>query len=923
MVSSQNTIIAHLANGSATTFAFDFLVQRSADLQVTLLNADASEATPISYSVTGLGLNTGGTITFVTAPANGLTVVIYRKSFKDQEKDYVPNDDFPAETHETALDRSILLHQEAQRDIGTALRFPVSENVQLSPLTKALRSGKMIEFDSNGNLTFVSRQTIIEAVDSGMLLQAQQARNDAQDAATQSQNSASASLASQIQAGLSSASAAASLAATLAFGVSSFGASSNTLQFKGQSHGPTVTRIATDYSGSSTVTAFGPTNPGGALGTSADILVFNANRLPSGLVSYVDIDANGLGGGSGAFSLVHLSFSGNNVTVLATQAVSVAGAGVKRFVAGTDFPATWDVGGNKIIAIQATAAGGSLRYSNTSTITGYRYYLGVAAGTVATSYTSGGEIYYKVGVATVDYPLLQTVGQIEVSGGTATGVDIACINLQNLPEGVPTKIEVHVQQAGDVGLFYARLNLDGTFDVLDSVTRHCLGGGPQPFYSGGDFPTTWEVGERLFIGVQAINTGAKLRFDQTSGDGYSYFVGTAAGSGVAFDVTYGQRIYYRVTVQNTRRREWKKTASTLLERVTDFGTLPAGWSSTGWNFATGYGENTATGLTNQFRSGKRFGLDRRKIRWEFQLQTSGAVVAFITRPIEGGVNAGSMVRVDATDNALKIFSAYTGSNTPTLIASQACGFALQTARRYILEIEKRGRSFTVRLFDKDGKDSVTFSRTATPWGYTTYPSFGYDQGTLQGAPGVAVITGTARIYNHEHYGLNSQTPRVAIFGDSITEGFGVTDDQKWSRLIENSIGWEDACASGIGGANTAGTLPRLAAELENMRPAYVVVYLGSNAEGAFGANIKRITAGIRAIGAIPVVCTIPTRSGDTTSILSLPSFIQKVEFAKACPTSDTTLFANTDGNGNAYNDNLHPNANGNLAQFNRFSVDSN
>jgi hypothetical protein len=165
MVSSQNTIIAHLANGVAITFAFDFLVQRSTDLYVVLLNPDATEATPISFTVAGVGSNAGGTVTFIAAPGNGITVVIYRKSFKDQEKDYVPNDDFPAETHETALDRSILLHQEAQRDISKSIRIPSYETATVTELTKNFRKGRIIAFDEDGNLSaLLKSQLIAEAV---------------------------------------------------------------------------------------------------------------------------------------------------------------------------------------------------------------------------------------------------------------------------------------------------------------------------------------------------------------------------------------------------------------------------------------------------------------------------------------------------------------------------------------------------------------------------------------------------------------------------------------------------------------------------------------------------------------------------------------------------------------------------------------
>jgi hypothetical protein len=78
------------------------------------------------YTVAG-GNGESGTVTAVAPPAAGVTWTIARKTNRTQLVDYTPNDPFPAETHERALDRQAAVSQE----LGDA----VSRSAQLSPTT--------------------------------------------------------------------------------------------------------------------------------------------------------------------------------------------------------------------------------------------------------------------------------------------------------------------------------------------------------------------------------------------------------------------------------------------------------------------------------------------------------------------------------------------------------------------------------------------------------------------------------------------------------------------------------------------------------------------------------------------------------------------------------------------------------------------
>jgi len=161
MISSQNTITSSAANGSATTFAYDFYLRQQSDLIVTLLNADGSVATAIAYTGGATGDNSGGSIVFATAPANGLTVVIHRNTYKDQDKDYVANDDFPSDSHENALDQSIILHQEMSRGLKSTLRVPAYETDELPAFLKAERLNKLVGFGATGAPLLYGQTSVI------------------------------------------------------------------------------------------------------------------------------------------------------------------------------------------------------------------------------------------------------------------------------------------------------------------------------------------------------------------------------------------------------------------------------------------------------------------------------------------------------------------------------------------------------------------------------------------------------------------------------------------------------------------------------------------------------------------------------------------------------------------------------------------
>jgi len=154
---------SYSGNGSTTAFAYTFpinttseitVIERSA-LGVETVKSEGTGST--NYGIADNGAS-GGTVTMVTAPASGTTLVILRNTALTQETDYVANDPFPAETHEDALDKLQMQVQEVQEEVDRSFKVSRTNTITTAEFTDSAsdRASKTLGFDSDGNLTTVS-----------------------------------------------------------------------------------------------------------------------------------------------------------------------------------------------------------------------------------------------------------------------------------------------------------------------------------------------------------------------------------------------------------------------------------------------------------------------------------------------------------------------------------------------------------------------------------------------------------------------------------------------------------------------------------------------------------------------------------------------------------------------------------------------
>jgi hypothetical protein len=153
-LSSSVSKTLYTGNGVTTDFATGFKFNENGHVDVYVDDVLQTEIT--DYTLTGEDNPAGGTVAFVTAPADQSSVVIIRDVPYIQETDYISGDPFPAETHEAALDFLTMQTQQNETKIGRAIRVPESDSLTDAELTLSDATGRaqtLVGFDQSGAMT--------------------------------------------------------------------------------------------------------------------------------------------------------------------------------------------------------------------------------------------------------------------------------------------------------------------------------------------------------------------------------------------------------------------------------------------------------------------------------------------------------------------------------------------------------------------------------------------------------------------------------------------------------------------------------------------------------------------------------------------------------------------------------------------------
>ena len=142
--------IQYSANGTQTDFTYPFAVFADADLEV---YEDAARKTLTThYTVSGAGDTGGGTVSFVTAPANGVVVTLRRTIAIQRTSDFQQSGELRASVINDELDTLTAAVQQVADDVARSVRLkPTDPTGSFELPDKATRAGGILGFDANGD----------------------------------------------------------------------------------------------------------------------------------------------------------------------------------------------------------------------------------------------------------------------------------------------------------------------------------------------------------------------------------------------------------------------------------------------------------------------------------------------------------------------------------------------------------------------------------------------------------------------------------------------------------------------------------------------------------------------------------------------------------------------------------------------------
>ena len=182
---------SYSGNGSTSVFNYTFKITDDDHIQVIIRSSTGSETVKTKtthYTVSGVNNSGGGQVTFTSGniPASGETVVLRRSTPQTQGLDLIENDPMPADNLEDAFDKVTLIAQELQEQIDRSIKVSKTSTITNPELTAnaTQRAGKLLGFDSNGDLDGTIDGTAVQNNATAAANSATAAANSATAAAT-------------------------------------------------------------------------------------------------------------------------------------------------------------------------------------------------------------------------------------------------------------------------------------------------------------------------------------------------------------------------------------------------------------------------------------------------------------------------------------------------------------------------------------------------------------------------------------------------------------------------------------------------------------------------------------------------------------------------------------------------------------------
>ena len=146
----------YTATSGQTVFPYTFEIFNKDDVVVVQNSTTLSEGT--DYTVSGVGNNNGGNITFTSGATAGDTITLYRDMAYERTTDYQTSGDFLAAEVNADFDRLWLAVQQNEEVDSRAVRKPITDadSINMELPAAATRANKVLSFDASGNVNTIA-----------------------------------------------------------------------------------------------------------------------------------------------------------------------------------------------------------------------------------------------------------------------------------------------------------------------------------------------------------------------------------------------------------------------------------------------------------------------------------------------------------------------------------------------------------------------------------------------------------------------------------------------------------------------------------------------------------------------------------------------------------------------------------------------
>jgi len=168
-IPQNDRFVTYTAAAAQTTFAYDFPIYETSDLDVYRIRAGAITQLTLTtdYTVTGAGLQAGGNVVLVVGATLNDLIIIAGDLPELRSTNYSGAGDFTKESVNTALNKLVQLDQQLRRDTDRSIHLNPADPTDVSAVSFTLpltddRKGKYLYFSATDGSVAVSTATGID-----------------------------------------------------------------------------------------------------------------------------------------------------------------------------------------------------------------------------------------------------------------------------------------------------------------------------------------------------------------------------------------------------------------------------------------------------------------------------------------------------------------------------------------------------------------------------------------------------------------------------------------------------------------------------------------------------------------------------------------------------------------------------------------